>query len=93
MFKSLWNLNSRKERLHKEIINNLDFLMGTVTTQGIRGGFSLTTAKDGKTRTKYIRTALVGEVRTMTARHHKLKELLKELSEINWQILKAKGET
>jgi hypothetical protein len=86
-------LESRRERLHKEITNNLDFLAGSVTSQGPRGGFSLTTAQNGKTRTKYIRATLVGEVRKMTKRHRKLKELLKELSEINWELLKAKSET
>jgi len=86
-------LESRRERLHKEIANNLDFIVGSVTSQGPRGGFSLTTALDGKTRTKYIRNTLVAEVRKMTKRHRKLKELLKELSEINWELLKAKSDT
>lgn len=85
-------LESRRDRLHKEIINNLNFLAGSVTSQGPRGGFSLTTAQNGKTRTKYIRNTLVDEVRQMTKRHAKLKELLKELSEINWELLKAKSE-
>lgn len=85
-------LESRRDRLHKEIINNLNFLAGSVTSQGPRGGFSLTTAQNGKTRTKYIRNTLVDEVRQMTKRHAKLKELLKDLSEINWELLKAKSE-
>jgi hypothetical protein len=29
----------------------------------------------------------------MTARHKKLKELLKELSEVNWLLLKAKSDS
>lgn len=86
-------LESRRERFHREIANNLDFLAGSVTCQGPRGGFSLTTAQNGKTRTKYIRNTLVAEVRKMTKRHGKLKELLKELSEINWELLKTRSQT
>ncbi len=91
MAQSIWQLERHKERLHKEVAANLDFLVGSVTAQGARGGFSLTTARDGKTRTKYIRTNAVDEVRKMTERHRRLKELLKELSDVNWQLLKARG--
>ena len=91
MSQSLLSLEKRKERLHREIAANLDFLVGSVTSQGPRGGFSLTSARDGKTRTRYIRSALVSEVRRMTARHRRLKALLKELAEVNWELLKAKG--
>jgi hypothetical protein len=90
---NILQLESRRERLRKEITSNLDFLIGSVTSQGPRGGFSLTTAQNGKTRTKYIRSTLVDEVRKLTKRHGKLKELLKELSEVNWELLKAKSET
>lgn len=79
----------KKERIAREIEANLDFLTGSVTSQGPRGGFSLTFKKDGRTRSKYIRTSMVEEVRRMTRRHQKLKALLKELSEVNWELLKA----
>ena len=85
-----WNLSQKAERLRKEISSNLDFLIGSVTTQGVRGGFSLTTAEKGKTRTKYILAGMLEEVQTRIDRHRKLKELLKELSEVNWALLKAK---
>jgi hypothetical protein len=84
------NLSQKAERLRKEISNNLDFLIGSVTTQGVRGGFSLTTADKGKTRTKYIRAGMLEEVQTRIDRHRKLKALIKELSEVNWALLKAK---
>lgn len=87
---TIWNLSQKAERLRKEISNNLDFLIGSITTQGARGGFSLTTAEKGKTRTKYIRASLLKEVEVRIERHRKLKELLKELSEVNWDLLKAK---
>lgn len=87
-----YQLTQKKERITREIHANLDFLAGSVTSQGPRGGFSLTFKEDGKTRSKYIRTSMVKEVRRMTRRHQKLKELLKELSAVNWEILKAQNQ-
>ena len=86
---SAWHLQQKKQRLEREIAANLNFLIGSVTSQGPRGGYSLTTKERGKSRSKYIRTAMVSEVRAMTRRHQKLKGLLKELAEINWELLKA----
>ena len=86
------HLTQKKERITREIHANLNFLSGSVTSQGPRGGFSLTFKEDGKTRSKYIRTSMVDEVRRMTRRHQKLKALLKELSDLNWEILKAENQ-
>jgi hypothetical protein len=85
-----WHLQQKKERLTREVLANLDFLIGSVTSQGVRGGFNLTTADQGKTRTRYIRQGELEEVRAMIERHRKLKDLLKELSDVNWEILKIK---
>ena len=85
----IWHLQQKKQRLERDIASNLDFLVGSVTSQGPRGGFSLTTKEHGKTRSKYIRTAMVNDVRRMTRRHRKLKDLLKELAAVNWELLKA----
>lgn len=87
-----YHLNQKKERITREILANLDFIAGSVTSQGPRGGFSLTCKEDGKTRSKYIRTSMVDEVRRMTTRHRKLKALLKELSDLNWEILKMENQ-
>lgn len=87
-----YQLRQKKERITREFLANLDFLAGSVTSQGPRGGFSLTFKEDGKTRSKYIRTSMVDEVRRMTQRHQKLKALLKELSELNWEILKMENQ-
>jgi len=92
MAMTAYHLNQKKERITREIHANLDFITGSVTSQGPRGGFSLTFKEDGKTRSKYIRTSMVDEVRRMTRRHRKLKELLKELSDLNWEILKAQNQ-
>lgn len=90
MYQSSWNLQQRKERLKREVLANLNFLFGSVTTQGPRGGFNLTTGEKGKTRTRYIRRGQLEEVRVRIERHRKLKELLKEISDVNWELLKAK---
>ena len=87
-----YQLRQKKERITRELHANLDFLAGSVTSQGPRGGFSLTFKEDGKTRSKYIRTSMVDEVRRMTTRHQKLKALLKELSDLNWEILKMENQ-
>ena len=87
-----WHLQQKQERLKREVALNLGFLIGSVTSQGIRVGYSLTTKENSKTRTKYIRKAMVNEVLKMTARHADLKALLKELAEVNWELLKLENE-
>ena len=85
---SLWHLQQKQGRLKKEIGENLDFLSGSVTSQGPSGGFILTHKEKAKTKSRYIRVGMVQEVRRMTRRNKKLKTLLKELGDVNWEILK-----
>lgn len=85
---SLWHLQQKRERLKREVGENLDFLAGSVTTQGSSGGFILTHKEKAKTKSRYIRVGMLEEVRRMTRRNKKLKALLKELSEVNWETLK-----
>ena len=84
----LWHLQQKRERLKREVGESLDFLAGSVTTQGPNGGFILTHKEKAKTKSRYIRIGMLEEVRQMTRRNKKLKALLKELSEVNWEILK-----
>jgi len=85
---SSWHLRQKQQRLKREISENLDFLVGSVTSQGATGGFNLTTKENAKTKSRYIRVGMVEEVRRMTRCHQKLKALLKELAELNWELLK-----
>jgi len=85
---SVWHLQQKKDRLKREIADNLEFLVGSVTTQGAKGGFILTHKEKGKTRSRYIRVGMLKQVREMTRRNKKLKALLKELADVNWEILK-----
>ncbi len=92
MAMTTYHLNQKKERITREIHANLDFIIGSVTSQGPRGGFSLTCKEDGKTRSRYIRKSMLDDVRRMTGRHQKLKALLKELSDLNWEIIKTQNQ-
>ena len=90
---SRWHLQQKQQRLKREISENLDFLIGSVTTQGATGGFILTSKEQAKTRSKYIRVGMLEEVRRMTRRHQKLKVLLRELAEVNWELLKLESQS
>ena len=90
---SVWHLTQKQERLEREIGENLDILIGSVSTKGPeRTGFNLTTKVDQKTVSRHIRKSVVEQVRRMTQRHQKLKRLIQELSETNWEIIKRKSE-
>lgn len=90
---SMWHLRQKQERVNKEIAQNLDILIGSVSTKGpARTGFNLTTKINQKTVSRHIRKSLLGRVRRMTRRHKKLKTLLQELSDTNWELIKRESE-
>ena len=90
---SLWHLRQKQERLKREIAENLDILIGSVSTKGpVRTGFNLTTKVKQKTVSRHIRKSLVEQVRRMTRRHQKLKRLIEDLSDTNWEIIKRESE-
>jgi len=89
----MWNLRQKQERLKREIAQNLDILIGSVSTKGpARTGFNLTTKINQKTVSRHIRKSLLERVRRMTRRHKKLKTLLQELSDTNWELIKRESE-
>ena len=49
--------------------------------------FNLTTKVAGKTRSRHIPKDMVPLVRRLIARHRKLKLLLQELADVNWQLI------
>lgn len=90
---NVWNLKRKRERIKREIAQNLDILIGSVSTKGpARTGFNLTTKVDQKTVSRHIRKSLLTEVRRMIERHKKLKTLLQELSDANWELIKLESE-
>ncbi len=90
---TVWNLKQKRERIKREIARNLDILIGSVSTKGpARTGFNLTTKVNQKTVSRHIRKPLLSKVRRMTDRHKKLKTLLHELSDTNWELIKLESE-
>jgi len=88
-----WNLKQKQERLKREITRNLDILIGSVSTKGpARTGFNLTTKVNQKTVSRHIRKPLLGTVRSMIRRHKKLKTLIQDLSDTNWELIKRESE-
>ena len=80
-------LMRKRDRLVRQVKDNLDFLIGSVSTKGLTcEAFNLTTKVDGKTVTRHIPIGMLPAVRRMTGRHQKLKALLKELGETNWLL-------
>ena len=80
-------LMRKRDRLVRQVKDNLDFLIGSVSTKGLKcEAFNLTTKVDGKTVTRHIPIGMLPAVRRMTGRHQKLKALLKELGETNWLL-------
>jgi len=86
---SITVLMKKRDRLVRQIEDHLDFLIGSVSTKGLKyEAYNLTTKVEGKTRTKHIPKDMVPLVRRMTKRHRKLKELIKELGETNWLLVR-----
>ena len=86
---SVTTLRKKRERLLGKIFNHLDFLIGSVSSKGLKyEAYNLTTKIDGKTKTKHIPIDMVQTVRQMILRHKQLKELIKELGEVNWLLVR-----
>lgn len=82
-------LMSRRKRLVRQIEDHLDFLIGSVSTKGLKyEAYNLTTKVEGVTKTKHIPKDMVLVVRRMTKRHQQLKKLIKDLGETNWLLLR-----
>lgn len=86
--KSYEALEKERERVRQEIIDSLDFLMGSISTKGPkRPGLNLTFKINQVTRTRHIRKEDEMQVKKMTAQWRRLRVLLKKLSDINWERL------
>jgi hypothetical protein len=93
MAKTVYLLQQKRQVLCDRIAANLDILIGSVSTKGPkRPGFNLTFKLEGVTRSRHIRREDLEKVRQMTARHKVLKQLIQELSDLNWEILTRQSE-
>jgi hypothetical protein len=81
-------LKMRQASLRADIAALLDsFLIGTVAKSPAMSGYSLTTKKEGKTVTFYVRKDLVPMALEMSRRYQQIWTLLQKLSEVNREIL------
>ncbi len=93
MPRTVYELQQCRQLLADQIAQNLDILIGSVSTKGPkRPGFNLTFKLDGVTRTRHIRVENLERVRLMTERYKKLKALIHQLSDLNWRILTLQSE-
>ena len=82
-------LMKKRDRLVRQIADHLDFLIGSVSTKGLKvEAYNLTTKIQGVTKTKHIPKDMVPLVRRMTKRHQQLKAMIKELGEVNWLLIR-----
>lgn len=85
---SLAALELRRARLVEQVTDNLDFLMGSISSKGFKyPAYNLTAKVEGKTRTRHIPRDMLPLVKRLTGRYRSLKVLLKKLDEVNWQLL------
>jgi hypothetical protein len=86
-------LKMRQASLRADIAALLDsFLIGTVAKSPSMSGYSLTTKKEGKTVTFYVRKDLVPMALEMSRRYRHLWFLLQKLSNVNREILNLQSQ-
>jgi predicted enzyme involved in methoxymalonyl-ACP biosynthesis len=90
--KRIESLRKQRENLETEIVANLDLLAGSIAKSPSMTGYTLTTKRNGKTVTVYVRKEILSTVQAMTKRHKKVKALLLDLSRVNWEILRMENE-
>jgi len=83
-------LKSRQMKLKLQVQELLgEFLVGSVSTKGPkRPGFNLTYKIDQVTRSRHIRKDHEKRVIRMTKKHKRIKQLLQQLTDVNWELLK-----
>ena len=82
-------LKKKRKRLIRQIEDHLDFLIGSVSSKGLKyEAYNLTSKVDGVTRTRHIPIDMVPLVRRLTQRHQKLRDLVRQLGETNWRLIR-----
>lgn len=82
-------LMQKRDRLVEQVKDHLDFLAGSISSKGLQWeAYNLTTKINGITRTRHIPKDLLPVVKRMTLRHKKLKQVLKDLEQTNWQLIR-----
>ena len=65
----------------------MDLLVGSIYKTPSQTGYHLTPKVEGKSVTKYVRQSLVPQAQAMTENHLQVRALLRQLSQISWQLL------
>lgn len=104
MARSIASLNKRKRELKSRLLKHLDFLRGSVVAYRLKCGkhcqcnagqkhlcFYLSVRTAGKTRNRYLSKDTVDSARRMTREHQKVKQLLDQIADVNYQLLRARG--
>jgi hypothetical protein len=86
------SLRRQQDAIKNEIAENLDLLAGSIAKSPSMSGHSLTTEREGKTVTVYVRKDILQRAQAMTERHRKVKDLILRLSKINWELLRLESE-
>lgn len=94
------------DRLKKEVMDNLDLIIGSVVMYRSKCGknctcndgkkhvtYYLSSKKEGKTKNLYLPPKAVEEAREMNERHKKVKKTLQEISQCNYENLKKRNLT
>ena len=94
------------DKLKKEVMDNLDLIIGSVVMYRSKCGknctcnngekhitYYLSSKKEGKTKNLYLPPGAVEEARKMNERYQKVKESLQKISLCNYEILKKKNLT
>ena len=85
---STLDLMRKHDRLVRQVHEHMDFLIGSVTSKGLKyPAFSLTSKVNGVTKTRHIPKDMLPIVRRLTKRHQALKGILKELADVNWKLI------
>jgi hypothetical protein len=85
-----YRLMQKRDRLVRQVQDHLDFVAGSISSKGLKWeAYNLTTKIDGITKSRHIPKDLLPLVERMTRRHKKLKQLLRDLEAVNWQLIKA----
>ena len=93
MARTVYELQQQRHLLCRQVADNLDLLMGSITTKGPRRpGHNLTQTVGGVRRTRHIRVQDLEKVRRMTGRYKTVRELLRKISDLNWRILLLQSE-
>ena len=101
MPRSKTRLQKRKKALAARLREHLDFLIGSVVTYHLKcskhcqcnqgkghRGFYLSTKRAGKSRNLYLPKHVVRQARQRTRAYARLKQILKDLSDVNYELLR-----